>query len=310
MREEQYLTVGANPIIPALTNQAMSTEARKKDNVSDEVARLNRVRDEKFLSPRQRTGIEAPEVELTFSDLIDTVNPLQHIPVVSAMYRSVTGDEISSASRLAGGSLYMGPFGAVAAMVDLGVEAFSGNAIGGHVTRFFQDSTSDAAVAETGTLESAAVGPATPNIFTGGEALPTAAALPPSEAFSFEPTDSDERVEQNTVQVAQAPPENINRAGASESGVAVAPAPALDLRQAPLPEPSQPAAGIITEPLITAEMVARVYGHDVHTLQEEYGATNFQSGYVPALMPEIVSRYHDAYLLKSENKGPLVDIRN
>ena len=30
----------------------------------------------------------------TFSDLMDIINPLQHIPVVSSIYRSLSGDEI------------------------------------------------------------------------------------------------------------------------------------------------------------------------------------------------------------------------
>ncbi len=48
---------------------------------------------------------------LTFSDLLDVVNPLQHIPVVSTLYRRLTGDHIDPAMQLAGGALYGGPLG-------------------------------------------------------------------------------------------------------------------------------------------------------------------------------------------------------
>ncbi|MEW6089714.1 MAG: hypothetical protein AB1647_02150 [Pseudomonadota bacterium] len=62
--------------------------------------------------------------DLTFDDLVDTLNPLQHIPVVSEIYRHVTGDRISPPARVAGGTLYGGPIGGVAAVMSL---AISGN---------------------------------------------------------------------------------------------------------------------------------------------------------------------------------------
>lgn len=47
---------------------------------------------------------------LTFGDLLDVINPLQHIPMVSSIYRAVTGDEISPGARVAGGALYGAPW--------------------------------------------------------------------------------------------------------------------------------------------------------------------------------------------------------
>ena len=38
-----------------------------------------------------------------FWDLVDMVNPLQHIPVVGDIYRAVTGDEMGSMPRIVGG---------------------------------------------------------------------------------------------------------------------------------------------------------------------------------------------------------------
>lgn len=40
--------------------------------------------------------------------LIDTVNPLQHLPVVSSLYREASGDGISGLARIAGGALFGG----------------------------------------------------------------------------------------------------------------------------------------------------------------------------------------------------------
>lgn len=55
---------------------------------------------------------------LQVSDVLDVLNPLQHIPFVSALYRELTGDTISSAAKLAGGALLGGPIGLVTAIAD------------------------------------------------------------------------------------------------------------------------------------------------------------------------------------------------
>jgi hypothetical protein len=68
----------------------------------------------------------------TFGDFLDIINPLQHIPVVSSIYRSVTGDEIDPGSRIAGGALFGGGIGFVGAMVNALVEDGTGKDIGDH----------------------------------------------------------------------------------------------------------------------------------------------------------------------------------
>ncbi len=48
-----------------------------------------------------------------FDDVIDLVNPLQHIPIVNWIYRAITGDEIATGPRILGGALFGGgPLGA------------------------------------------------------------------------------------------------------------------------------------------------------------------------------------------------------
>ena len=68
--------------------------------------------------------------ELTFSDLLSVINPLQHIPVVSTLYRWVTGDTIKPAARVVGGALYGGPIGMVSAALNAVVEQVKGADIG------------------------------------------------------------------------------------------------------------------------------------------------------------------------------------
>ncbi|MEX2482164.1 MAG: hypothetical protein WD928_15005 [Gammaproteobacteria bacterium] len=66
----------------------------------------------------------------TFGDLIDLVNPLQHIPIVGSYYRKWSGDEAAPAMRVAGGALFGGPLGAGFAALGLLVEKGVKAAIG------------------------------------------------------------------------------------------------------------------------------------------------------------------------------------
>ena len=56
-----------------------------------------------------------------FSDIVDIVNPLQHIPVVSNLYQSATGDTIGAIAQIVGGAVFGGPLGA---LVSAGVVAY------------------------------------------------------------------------------------------------------------------------------------------------------------------------------------------
>jgi hypothetical protein len=103
---------------------------------------------------------------LTFGDLLDIINPLQHIPIVSTIYRAITGDEISPGSRLAGGALFGGPIGAGLAMVNAMVEQSSGMDIGDTVLAALTGDDAEEAgtvVAEAGTTDAEPAAPvATP----------------------------------------------------------------------------------------------------------------------------------------------------
>lgn len=68
--------------------------------------------------------------EFGFNDLLDVINPLQHIPIVSTLYRDATGDEISGPARMAGGTLYGGPVGFVVSAFDTIMAAGSGKDMG------------------------------------------------------------------------------------------------------------------------------------------------------------------------------------
>lgn len=59
-------------------------------------------------------GEEGPQL----TDVIDILNPLQHIPFVATLYRELSGDKISTAAKLAGGALFGGPLGLMASIAD------------------------------------------------------------------------------------------------------------------------------------------------------------------------------------------------
>jgi len=65
-----------------------------------------------------------------FKTVIDIFNPLQHLPVIGAIYRHITGDEICPMARLAGNTLYGGPIGGAVAIADIICEKTTGNDIG------------------------------------------------------------------------------------------------------------------------------------------------------------------------------------
>lgn len=81
----------------------------------------------------------------SFADLIDVVNPLQHIPLVSTYYRETTGDEIAAAPRVVGSTLFFGPLGLVSALANVFVEGSTGKDIGAHMASWVSPDDSDMA---------------------------------------------------------------------------------------------------------------------------------------------------------------------
>lgn len=70
-----------------------------------------------------------------FHDLLNMVNPLQHIPVVQNIYRAISGDTIEPESQAIGDTIYGGPMGGAMSIVNILVGAATGDDITGHLTR-------------------------------------------------------------------------------------------------------------------------------------------------------------------------------
>ncbi|MEJ0010929.1 MAG: hypothetical protein WDN72_10985 [Alphaproteobacteria bacterium] len=69
-----------------------------------------------------------------FSDIMDTINPLEHIPVVSAVYDAIKSShgkpDISPAAEIAGGALFGGVFGMVGGLANVIFKSATGHSIG------------------------------------------------------------------------------------------------------------------------------------------------------------------------------------
>ena len=99
----------------------------------------------KNLSPyqqRQDIGYDAVNEDflgeggVNFKSMVDIINPLQQLPVISTAYREITGDTISTGSRLIGGALLGGPIGFVVALANEIIIEDSGKDIGGNLFAF------------------------------------------------------------------------------------------------------------------------------------------------------------------------------
>ncbi|MSO80565.1 MAG: hypothetical protein EXQ97_02755 [Alphaproteobacteria bacterium] len=84
------------------------------------------------LAPGHASTNAGEEAESAFAQLLDVFAPLPHLPVVSTFYRDATGDPISAPAQLAGGALFGGPIGFLAALANLAVGASTGSDIGEH----------------------------------------------------------------------------------------------------------------------------------------------------------------------------------
>jgi hypothetical protein len=85
----------------------------------------------------------------TFHDLLDIVNPLQHIPVVSTIYRAITGDQIKTFPKIAGDTLFGGVTGFLSSVADTIFEKITGKSVGDTVLAWVEDEISPASTTAT-----------------------------------------------------------------------------------------------------------------------------------------------------------------
>lgn len=65
--------------------------------------------------------------DFDFFDMLDIVNPLQHVPIVSHLYRAVTGDVIDPIAQVIGGGVFGGVPGAISSAVQVAANEIFGS---------------------------------------------------------------------------------------------------------------------------------------------------------------------------------------
>jgi len=80
---------------------------------------------------------------VSFDDVLDVVNPLQHLPIVGTVYRALTHDQIKTPEKIAGDTLYGGVMGLASSVADFGFEKLTGHNFGDTVMRLFTGHYSD-----------------------------------------------------------------------------------------------------------------------------------------------------------------------
>jgi hypothetical protein len=98
------------------------------------------------------TQAATDEEGFTFWDALDIINPLQHIPVVSSIYRELSGDKIGDVARIAGATLFGGPMGLAWASADYVLKGATGGHLDEHALAMIHGTELDGSpMAEGGT---------------------------------------------------------------------------------------------------------------------------------------------------------------
>lgn len=193
--------------------------------------------------------------EFTFDDVLDIINPLHHLPVISSLYREITDDQISGHARIIGGGLFGGGAGFVAAIANAISEDATGRDLGGNLAAAVlgDETAPDEARAER-QLVSTAPEPDGPEP-TVAEAPSAAPALQGQAALDALYADlasgtstsaPPPPVYPSQTEPAQAPPDKIAKPGGPPRVVGQLPAalpPAAPPLAAPPPPPAAPAVG-------------------------------------------------------------------
>lgn len=118
---------------PVLSDNVASPQSANNINVSGVDSR----RYTKF--DRSASEVQTAD-NFSFSDLLDTLNPLQHIPVISSAYRAIAGEDIHPAARVAGDIIYGGAGGIASGIISVAsatgdslMESQTGHDATGHI---------------------------------------------------------------------------------------------------------------------------------------------------------------------------------
>ena len=91
----------------------------------------------------------APSDKSFWDNILDVINPLQHLPVVGTLYRQATGDKMGDLEKVAGDTLYGGPIGLASSLADVAFEKITGKDFGDTVLDFVEGGDKTTVTAST-----------------------------------------------------------------------------------------------------------------------------------------------------------------
>jgi hypothetical protein len=100
------------------------------------LATMNHAKAKPAVAPAAADKTVSSDGGFSFDDLLDIVNPLQHIPLVSTLYRHITGDTIKPLEKIAGDTLYGGLTGLGSSIADFAFQKITGKNLGDTVLAF------------------------------------------------------------------------------------------------------------------------------------------------------------------------------
>jgi len=131
-------------------------------------------------APHSNTHMWKDGQSFGFHDLLDTINPLQHIPVVSTIYRWLTGDTPGNMAEVVGDGLYGGPIGVGVGLMSIALKEETGKGPGEMAMAMITGPAAETAKVATASASAPAT-PATP----ATPAPVSAAAAPASLSASL-----------------------------------------------------------------------------------------------------------------------------
>lgn len=147
MTDTQVSSEQSQPLFLRVNNRNAASRALNAIRAENYAERTQQVQMQPHTKSAAQTSSNpsTPEADdFGFEDLLDMINPLQHIPVVSTLYQDITGDTISAPAKIVGGGIFGGITGLAGSVVDSIIEEVSGLDVGHHVLALFSgDDDSD-----------------------------------------------------------------------------------------------------------------------------------------------------------------------
>lgn len=156
---------------PVAVNSESFAQAQTKSAAGGPMGFLQLARAQQNVPVLQKaghSGLGFGDDGFGLDDVLDAINPLQHLPIVSTLYRAITGDHIDTVPNMVGGAIYGGVLGFAMAAVDSAIEDATGKDVGAQVMAALigepGDSKTDSTQVAAATTPDAAGGAAAPEV--------------------------------------------------------------------------------------------------------------------------------------------------